>query len=70
MPLSVKSFYSKKTAQCRFLQDAIGVVEQEDVDAADLVLTGQSNAGNVPEKEEDDEQDSVTMVYQEKFQET
>ena len=47
MPLSVKSFYSKKTVQCRFLQDGIEVVEQEDVDVADLVLTGPSNAGNV-----------------------
>ena len=55
MPLSVKSFDSKKTVHCRFLQDAIGVVEQEDVDAADLVLTGPSNAGNVTD-EEDDEQ--------------
>ena len=56
MPLSVKSFYSKKTVQCRFLQDAIGVVEQEDVDAADLVLTGPSNASSVTDEEEDDEQ--------------
>ena len=56
MPLSVKSFYSKRTVQCGFLQDAIRVVEQEDVDAADLVLTGPSNAGNVTDEEEDDEQ--------------
>ena len=56
MPLRVKSFYSKKTVQCRFLQDAIRVVEQEDVDAADLVLTGPSYSGNVTDEEEDDEQ--------------
>ena len=31
-------------------------MEQENVDAADLVLTGPSNAGNVTDKEEDDEQ--------------
>ena len=56
MPLNVKSFYSNKTVKCRFLQDAIEEVEQEDVDAADFVLTGPSNAGNVTvEEEEDDE---------------
>ena len=42
MPLNVKSFYFTKTVKCHFLQDAIEEVEQEDVDAADLVLTGPS----------------------------
>ena len=54
MPLNVKSFYSNKTVKCRFLQDAIKEVEQEDVDAADFVLTGPSNAGNVTDEEEED----------------
>ena len=41
---------------CCFLHDTIEEVEQEDVDAADFVLTGPSNAGNVTvEEEEDDE---------------
>ena len=56
MPLNVKSFYSNKTVKCRFLQDAIKEVEQEDVDAADFVLTGPSNAGNVTDEEEEDDE--------------
>ena len=56
MPLNVKSFYSNKTVKCRFLQDAIEEVEQEDVDAADFVLTGPSNAGNVTDEEEEDDE--------------
>ena len=31
-------------------------VEQEDVDAADFVLTGPSNAGNVTDEEEEDDE--------------
>ena len=31
-------------------------MEQEDVDAADFVLTGPSNAGNVTDKEEEDDE--------------
>ena len=54
MPLNVKSFYSNKTVKCRFLQDAIEEVEQEGVDAADFVLIGPSNAGNVTDQEEED----------------
>ena len=54
MPLNVKSFYSNKTVKCRFLQDAIEEVEQEDVDAADFVLTGPSNEGSVTDEEEED----------------
>ena len=54
MPLNVKSFYSNKTVKCRFLQDAIEEVEQEDVDAADFVLTGPSNVGNATDEEEED----------------
>ena len=42
-----KFIYSNKTVKCRFLQDAIEEVEQEDVDAAGFVLTGPSTAGNV-----------------------
>ena len=42
--------------KCRFLQDAIEEVEQEDVDAADFVLTGPSNAGNVTDEEEEDDE--------------
>ena len=53
MPLNVKSFYSNKTVKCRFLQDPIEEVEQEDVDAADFVLTGPSNADNVTDEEEE-----------------
>ena len=56
MPLNVKSFYSNKTVKCRFLQDAIEEVEQEDVDAADFVLTGPSNEGNVTDEEEEDDE--------------
>ena len=56
MPLNVKSFYSNKTVKCRFLQDAIEEVEQEDLDAADFVLTGPSNAGNVTDEEEEDDE--------------
>ena len=37
------------------LQNAIEEVEQEDVAAADFVLTGPSNAGNITDEEEDDE---------------
>ena len=55
MPQNVKSFYSNETVKSRFLQDAIEEVEQEDVDAADFVLTGPSNAGNVTDEEEGDE---------------
>ena len=55
MPLNVKSFYSNKTVKCCFLQDAIEEVEQEDVDAADFVLTGPSNADNVTEEEEEED---------------
>ena len=51
MPLSVESFYSNKNVNCRFLQDAIEELDQEDVDAADFVLTGLSNAGNVTDEE-------------------
>ena len=54
MPLNVKSLYSDKTVKCRFLQDAIEEVEQEDVDAADFVFTGRLNAGNVTDEEEED----------------
>ena len=55
MPLNAKSFYSK-TVKCCLLQDAIEEVEQEDVDAADTVLTGPSNAGNVTDEEEEDDE--------------
>ena len=41
--------------KCRFLQDAFEEVEQ-DVDAADFVLTGPSNAGNVTDEEEEDDE--------------
>ena len=51
MPLNVKSFYSNNTVKCRFLQDAIEELEQEDVDARYFVLTGPSNAGNVTDEE-------------------
>ena len=54
MPLNVKSFYSNKTMKCRFLQNAIKEMDQEEVDAADFVLTGLSNAGNVTDEEEED----------------
>ena len=40
MPLNVKFFYSIRIVKCRFLQDAIKDVEQDDVEAADFVLTG------------------------------
>ena len=56
MPLNVKSCYSNKTVKCCFLQDAIEEVEQEDVDAADFVLTGPSNAGNVTDEEEENDE--------------
>ena len=39
---------------CCFLHDTIEEVEQEDVDAADFVLTGPSNADNVTDEEEED----------------
>ena len=54
MPLNVKSVYSNKTVKCRFLQDVIKEVEEEDIDAADFVLTGPSNAGNVTDEEDED----------------
>ena len=54
MPLNVRSVYSNKTVKCRFLQDTIKEVEQEDIDAADFVLTGPSNAGNVTHEEDED----------------
>ena len=54
MPLNVRSVYSNKTVKCRFLQDTIKEVEQEDIDAADFVLTGSSNAGNVTDEEDED----------------
>ena len=54
MPLNVKSAYSNKTVKCHFLQDAIKEVEQEDIDAVDFVLTDPSNAGNVTDEEEED----------------
>ena len=69
MPLNVKSFYSNKTVKCRFLQDAIEEVEQEDVDAADFVLTGRSNAGNELMKKRKTMKYSTTVVYLGKFQE-
>ena len=50
----MKSFYSNKPVKCHFLQDAIEEVEQEDVDAADFVLTDPSNVGNVTDEEEED----------------
>ena len=56
MPLNVKSFYFNKTANCRFLQDTIEEVEQEDVDAVDFVFTGPSNAGNVTDEEKEDDE--------------
>ena len=40
MPLNVKFFYSIRIVKCRFLQDAIKDVEQDDVEATDFVLTG------------------------------
>ena len=55
MPLNVKSFYSNKTVKCRFLQDAFEEVKQ-DVDAADFVLIGPSNTGNVTDEEEEDDE--------------
>ena len=56
MPVNVKSFYSNKTVKCSFLQHAIEEVEQKDVDAAYFVLTGPSNAGNVTDEEEEDDE--------------
>ena len=56
MPLNVKSFYYNKAVKCCFLQDTIEEVEQEDVDAADFVLTGSSNTGNVTDEEEEDDE--------------
>ena len=41
--------------KCCFLQNAIEEVEQENVDAADFVLTGPSNADNVTEEEEEED---------------
>ena len=38
------------------LEDAIEEGEQEDVDAADFVLTSPSNAGNVTDEEEEDDE--------------
>ena len=40
--------------KCRFLQNAIKEMDQEEVDPADFVLTGLSNAGNVTDEEEED----------------
>ena len=54
MPLNVKSFYSNKTVKRCFLQDTIEEVEQEDIDAADFVLTGPSNSDNATNEEEKD----------------
>ena len=51
------------------LQDAIQEVEQEDVDAAAFVLTGPSNARNITDEEEEDNEYSTTVVYLGKFQE-
>ena len=68
MPRNVKSFYSNKTVKCCFLQDAIEEVEQEDVNTADFVLTGPSNAGSVTEKRNTMKY-STTVVYLGKFQE-
>ena len=45
-----------KSVKCRFLQDAIKEVEQEAEDAAGFVLTGPSNAGNVTDEEEEDDE--------------
>ena len=56
MPLNMKSFYSNKTVKCCFLQDTIKEMEQEDVDTTDFVLTGPSNAGNVTDEEEEDDE--------------
>ena len=56
MPLNVKSIYPNNTVKCHILQDTIEEVEQEDVDAADFVLTGPSNAGNVTDEEEEDDE--------------
>ena len=56
MPLNVKSFYYNKAVKCCFLQDTIEEVEQEDIDAADFVLTGSSNTGNVTDEEEEDDE--------------
>ena len=39
---------------CCFLHDTIEEVEQEDVDAADFVLTGPSNEVSVTDEEEED----------------
>ena len=47
--------YSNKTVKCCFLHNAIEEVKQEDVDAANFVLIGPSNAGNVTDEEEDDQ---------------
>ena len=67
MPLNVKSFYSNKTVKCRFLQDAIEEVEQEDVDAADFVLSGPSNAGNVTDEEEEDDENRKKRIKKTKY---
>ena len=56
MPLNVKSFYFNKTVKGLFLQDTIEEVEQEDEDAADFVLPDPSNAGNVTDEEEEDDE--------------
>ena len=56
MSLNLKSFYYNKAVKCCFLQDIIEDVEQEDVDAADFVLTGLSNTGNVTDEEEEDDE--------------
>ena len=56
MLLNLKSFYYNKAVKSCFLQDTIEEVEQEDVDAADFVLTGPSNAGNVTDEEEEDDE--------------
>ena len=56
MLLNVKSYYSHETVKCCFLQDAIKETKQENVDAADFVLAGPSNAGNVTDEENKDNQ--------------
>ena len=67
MPQNVKSFYSNETVKSRFLQDAIEEVEQEDVDAADFVLSGPSNAGNVTDEEEEDDENRKKRIKKTKY---
>ena len=61
MPLNVKSIYPNNTVKCHILQDTIEEVEQEDVDAADFVLTGPSKRNTMKY--------STTVAYLGKFQE-